>query len=297
MFADVADTRIVAATSATLTFQGRDSDGEPADPGTVTVQVVTDAGSVVIAAGTAPTTPEDEPDTRTVTLSPSQTSSIDRLTAIWTSSGVELGRTVHDIVGGVYCTVAEIRADPSNALADDVKHPAAKLVRARTEIEYQIERRTHRAFVPRFATQILDGSGTESLVLEHPDLRSVVTVEYWAGSEWLPLSVIVGNIPPSSAGIAELRSTTWPRGHENIRIRYVHGMDRPPADLKDAAVEAVGHHLAGKRSGIDPRALSMVSPEGGTIQLATPGRGIWVTGIPEIDEVIDGYTFRRIGVA
>lgn len=292
MLLDVADTRIVAATAATLTFQGIDSDGEPADPGTVTVGVVDAYGTEVVAPSTATVTVGS---TRTVTLTPAQTAQVDRLTATWTVSGVVVGRTQHDVVGGVYVNTATIRADGSTALSDTVEHPASELIQARTEVEYQFERSCRRAFVPRFTTEIVESCGGDTLVMRTPNLREVVWAQTWTGVAWVDVSATVADVAANDSGLAVLPSGRWPAGR--IRIGYRHGMDRCPPDLRKAAVEAISYRIHADRSGVDPRATNFVSTETGTLQLATPGLGIWVTAIPTVDAVLKDYRWNVPGIA
>lgn len=293
MLLDVADTRIVAATSATLSFQGVDSDGEPADPGTVTVGVVDAYGTEVLAPGTATIMADTM---RTVALTAAQTALVDRLTATWTSGGVVVGRTQHDVVGGVYVNTATIRADGISALADELKHEAAELIQARTEVEYQFEGSCHRAFVPRFSTEIIESRGGSTLVLRVPNLREVVWAQQsWDGTTWTDVTASVATVQPSDAGLATLGSGCWPAGL--IRIGYRHGMDRCPPDLRKAAIEAISYRIHSDRSGLDPRATNFVSTETGTLQLATPGLGIWVTAIPTVDAVLKAYRWHQVGIA
>ena len=135
--------RIVAGTAATLTWQAVDQDGEPADPGTTTVAVAGSAGTVVLAAGTATTV---SGTARTVSI-PAQ--SLDQLTVTWTGATATATATV-DVVGGVYFSAAQLRADQT-AVIDSARFTTAMIVEARTIAETVFEQRTHTAFLPRFA--------------------------------------------------------------------------------------------------------------------------------------------------
>lgn len=290
MLADVAESRIVAATAATLSFTGQDSDGEPSDPGTVTVGVVDSSGSAVVATGTATAASGND---RTIGLTAANTASVDRLTATWSAGGVVLAVTQHDVVGGVYATTARIRADGDGLLVEE-KYSKAALILARTKVEYQFERSCRRAFVPRFQSEIVDSVGAECLVLSKPDLREVVWAQRFDGSAWVDAGVTLTGIEPSDAGLAVLASGCWPSGR--VRVGYRHGFDRCPPDLRDAAIEAISFLLHSDKSGIDPRVTDLFPAEGGRMQLATPGLGIWVTAIPTVDSVLKDYRWSRIGV-
>lgn len=291
MLLDVADTRIVAATTATLTFTGQDSDGEPASPGTVTIGVVNALGTVVRAPGTATTATGN---VRTLALTVAETALVDRLTATWTVTGVAIGRTQHDVVGGVYATTTQIRAD-GDGLVDVGQHPNSELIQARTEVEYQFENSCHRAFVPRFHSEIIDSPGSCTLVLNKPSLREIVWAQYWNGTAWTAVTQTIADVQPSDSGLAILPDDAWPCGR--IRIGYRHGLDRCPPDLRKAAIEAIAYRIHSERSGIDPRVTSMQTAEGGTMQLATPGLGIWVTAIPSVDAVLKDYRWNVPGFA
>lgn len=292
MLLDVADSRIVAATSATLTWTGVDSDGEPADPGAVTVGVTRSDGSEVIAPLTATTV---DGNARTVTLTPAQTAQVDRLTAVWTVSGTVVGRTQHDVVGGVYATTAQIR-NAGDALRNEAQHPTSELLQARTEVEYQFERACKRAFVPRFATEVVGRShGGDTLVLRCPSLREVVWADYWNGSAWTSVDADVSTIQPNDAGLAVLDDDCWPCGR--VRIGYRHGYDRCPPDLRKAAIEAISYRIHSDNSSIDPRATSFTVAEAGVINLATPGIGMWVTAIPTVDAVLKDHRWTVPGIA
>ena len=93
LLATVADEQIVAATAASLTWQPTGSDGEPADPGTVTVGVTRSNGTVVLADGTATSGATSTP--RSVDVTAAQTASIDWLTATWKVGATVVATTVH----------------------------------------------------------------------------------------------------------------------------------------------------------------------------------------------------------
>ena len=97
---DTANQRVIAGAAATLSFQGVDQYGEPADPGTVTVEITRADGTELVASGTATTGSGSSP--RTYALTASQTAELDRLTAVWSESSTAIAQTEIDDVGGVY---------------------------------------------------------------------------------------------------------------------------------------------------------------------------------------------------
>lgn len=288
--------RVVRATAATISFQGVDQYGEPANPGTVTIGVVDSQGNEVVASGTATTGTGTSP--RTYALSVSNTANIDQLTATWTVSGVVVGTTKIDVVGGVYVDIATIRATEP-ALTSATDYPAASVRQARAEVEYMFEDACSRAFVPRFCVERLDGTGTPRLPLSYPSLRQVRWCRiYQSATSYITLSADqLAAIAGSEAGVAVRTDVdVWDVGTKNIEIGYVHGWDMPPPDLRRAAIMAVRHQLNQFKSGIDSRATSFQPIEGGNVILATPGVAQWHTGIPQVDEVLKRYRFHKPSV-
>lgn len=297
MLISTASQRILRASSALLSWQGLDADGNEADPGTVTVEVVRSDGDTVKAAGTA--TIGTGTDPRTVALSASETASLDLLTARWSVSGVEVAETHHEVVGGYYVSVGEVRS-AERSLADGSQYPTPLLNACRSEVEHLFESVCAVAFVPRFAVERLDGNGQGFLLLSWPQLREVRWCRVWTSDTTYTelTSGELAAIRADRAGIA-VRSDnkTWPCGVRNIEIGYTHGYDTPPADLKKAAIRAIRHQANRLKSAVDERATTFTMLEGGTVSLATPGMGIWHTGIPEVDETLRRYSHRTPSIA
>jgi len=290
---DVAGSRHLVGVDASLVFSGADQDGEPFDVGTVTVAVSDGYGTAVSAGAVVES--GDANEVRTAVVDGANNLSVTQLVAVWTGPDGVLGTTRHDVVGGYYCTVAEMRAD--TVLGSVSKHPAAALISDRTEVESMLDDACRRAFVPRFATEILSGTGRALLQLANGDLRDVVWAQYWTGAAWQDMAVTVTDVPADPFGRAVLRAGAyWPCGENNIRVGYRYGWDAPPADLRRAVVKAVEARRTGDNSGIPSRAISVQGTELGNVVLATAGLGKWITAIPEVDEVINRYRRRDLGV-
>lgn len=261
--------RIVAGTAATLTWQAVDQNGEPSDPGTTTVAVTGSDGTVILAAGTA-TTPAGT--TRTVAI-PAQ--EIDELTVIW--SGASATETVHvDVVGGVYFTVANLRAN-ERSLNSTIDYEAADVIAKRIETETLFEQRTFQAFVPRLA--IL------TTTRQAQARRTMIREVRWA-------QTTDGDFITDTDAIARVVEVeTWGvRCAAHIdRVAVVHGYDAPPADVLSKAMQYTRHLLTTNTAGLDLRVLAQSSPDGIVTRFATPGAGRWITGIPDIDEVLFVY--------
>lgn len=263
--------RIVAGTAATLTWQAVDQYGEPADPGTTSVAVAGSAGSVVLAAGTA-TTVDGEARTAAIAAQ-----SVDVLTATWTGSS-RTATTYVDVVGGVYFTSAQLRADQP-AVANESTFPLADIIEARTITETMFEQRTDMAFVPRFAILTTDRTARA----RRTGIRSVrwaLTTggDYITDTDELELAVEVEQWGVATAAHID-------------KVGVVYGYDVPPADIKAVGMLYTRHLLAeSAAAGIDMRALLAQSPEGQAFGFPTPGRPRFVTGIETVDAVLRAYT-------
>lgn len=282
----VATERIVAGAPANISFQGVDQYGEPADV-TVTVGVVRANGDTLVNAGTATTGSGTTP--RTAALTVAQTADLDRLTATWTTTtGVDIGVTTIDVVGGVY--VSQTAADDIEPLLATSVLSASLFRQARSEVEAMFEDACNRAFVPRFTSEQLVGTGGWELSVRYPNIRGV---------SWLRIDdtdvTDLSDITWTVQGVIR-RDAGWPCGNK-IEIGYTHGPDRPPDDLRKAAIHAIRYQANELKSGITDRAMSFQPVEGGNVVLATPGLGNWVTGIPAVDEVLKRYRWRRPVVA
>lgn len=285
--------RILRGTAATLTFQGRDSDGEPANPGTVTVGVTNSAGDTVIAAGTATTTPADATQ-RTFALTAAQTASLDVLYATWTVSGTAIATTRHDIVGGFYFGIDDLRgAEPSTATSPDL----VQFRQARSYVETFIEQVTGTAFVPRFDVAMIDGAVPRDLVLPRWYLRAVRWVRLWS-SNTIALtldSTEVEAIQSDTAGILHLdRSTPGLR----VEVGFEHGVDAPPADVAREAIRFARNQTERPGTRALPEAATSLRLDNGSfVTLATPGVGNWHTGITSVDDMLRRYARTRLGIA
>lgn len=286
--------RILRATTATLSWQPLDSDGDQnADPGTVTLGVTSSDGSTVVAAGTA--TSGSSTSARTYALTAAQTSALDVLTATWKVGSTTVAETMHDIVGGFYCTTAEIR-DREPSTADGSRDVTSQLVKVRNEVECLIESACGgSSFVPRFSTYGRQVVRAAVLTLPQRWLRAVRWLTVWSSntSSTSFSAADCAAMPADPAGIVRLPYAVT--GY--VEIGYEHGLDAPPLDLKRAAITAMRAGQHAQRSGIPDRATSMQLPDGGSVTLATPGaRKQWHTGIPAVDEVLMRYDVTVPGI-
>lgn len=283
--------RALVGTAPTIVWQPAGPDGEPATPtGPVTVTVTAGNGTPVV---TNAATAGSGDDPRTLTLPVCTT--LDELTAVWSVAGAAVAVTTVEIVGGVWFTVADCRA-ADEKFFDLAKYPVEQVVAKRAEVEAEFEEHTGQAWVPRYARVQVPGTWTCRLILPHVALRKVRSVTAVApdGTETPLTPGEVAEMRVDWHGVIE-RPATWSAGRYIVEVE--HGHDAPPADLKAAAIVRLRHRLNAHRSGIPDRATSMQTEAGQTYALATPGLRGFVTGIPEVDVVLERYRFVRAGVA
>lgn len=284
----MADSRILVGAPATLTAVFYDGGEAPVDPGTVTVTITRADGTAV---ATSAATTGTGAAARTYQL-PAQIR-LDHLTAVWTASaGARQVTTRHEIVGGFYADLAEIRA--LDALTSTTKYPVELLDVARRQAEDRFEQATGVAWVRRHAREVLSGNGAARLVLSHRPPRSLIgaTVDGVVSADLTLFRLYDEGLIERAAG------ATWPKesagGGGNVVVEYVHGYDAPPADLKQAFLTYVRYLLLDTRSRIPDRATAM-STEFGTIQLASSTSR--ATLIPEVDAILTAYDRRLPGMA
>lgn len=283
----MADSRILVGAPATLTAAFYDGGEDLVDPGAVTVTVTRSDGTAVV---TGAATDGTGAAVRTFDLD-AQTR-LDHLTATWSGDTGRLVTTRHEIAGGFYADLVEIRA--LDAVSSAVKYPTELLAKARLWAEDRFEEATGAAWVPRHARDTLSGNGASRLVLEHrpPRMLIATTIDGTAAADLTKFRLYDEGLIERTAG------ATWPKesagGGGNVVVEYVHGYDAPPADLKQAFLTYVRYLLLDSRSRIPDRATAMTT-EFGTIQLASATSR--ATLIPEVDAVLADYDRRLPGMA
>ena len=291
----IADQRVLVGASASLQSAIRDSDGDlVAAVGTVTVGVTTADGTEVLAAGTATTSPS----TGIYAVAIDPPTQVDIYVATWTDDGTGISRTTyHEVVGGFYASLAEIRAS-DGVFQDTTRYPDADVIEARRLVETEFEQITDRAFVPRSRrVHINNRHASSELVLPDPDLRSIRSVREYNGSSYT--SITVSGVMADPAGIARVpgntSETAWPAA--DLVVEYEHGSERPPSDVLGAFYTRVRDVLNRPNRGVPDRTSSFTSADNGTFSLIVPGQAGFVTGIPDVDVVLERYSGFDVGVA
>jgi hypothetical protein len=281
------DSRVLVGAPAVLSATFYDGGETAVDPGTVTVTISrADGTAVVTGAATGGTGAA----ARTYTLA-AQTR-LDHLTAVWTgSSGARVVTTRHEMAGGFYATLAEIRA--LDALANTTKYPTAKLEAARAQAEDRFEDATGVAWVPRHRRDVLSGTGSTRVLLTRRPPRSLIAVTI----DTAAFAVAGFRLYPEGT-VERTAGITFPReasgGGGNVMVEYVHGEDAPPQDLRQAFLTYVRYLILDTTSRIPDRATG-ITTEYGTIQFASASDR--PTLLPEVDAVLAAYDRRIPGLA
>ena len=123
-------------------------------------------------------------------------------------------------------------------------------------------------------------------------IRSISDVDTSTGVLTAWDSTWVSPIPAAANG--EIKAARG-FGHGTVVVEYEHGFDRPPADLVTAAIQHLRHQLnTFVSSSLIDRATQVQTIEGQNMQLATPGRFGFDTGIPGVDAVYQRYDFKAL---
>jgi hypothetical protein len=285
---------VVQSTPSTVEWQPLDSVGEHTDPGTVTVTVTTSAGVAVITDGATSGTGTGA---RSFGLTAAQTSTLDLLSVLWRVAGATVHTSTVEIVGGLYFGNAELRAR-ATAVADQAKFTSAAIVDARQRVEALFESVTGVAWVPRFASVTVPGTGSVSLIVPHVALRRVRSVELLDDTQ----TVTETFSGPQLAEVRALgsgmlwRAAGWVSCW--VRVSYEHGHDAPFADVRAAAMTLARLTLTATRAGLPENATNFTSTElGWSAVLITPGVRGAHTSDGSVNEVLDRRTFVTVGVA
>lgn len=226
-------------------------------------------------------------------------STLNVLTLTWngtfTGTSVSIDTQV-EIVGGFYFAIGELR-NYEKAFSNLDKYPDDALVTAREQVEAEFEDICKRAFVQRYWRETsveLDYSNWR-IWLEKPeatkflsikqnnvDLLGFYTNGYLMRDKDSPRAV---NVNAYGVNLFNYDIAYYP-----VSVEYEYGLTSVPIPIKQKALKRAKMLLLGQSSTIDERALTMILPDIGTVNLATPGLRGSETGVPDIDIVLQRYT-------
>ena len=267
----------------------------------VSVSVINAAGTVV-ASGIA-----DSTSTGVYTfLLPAQTV-LSPLTTTWTGSAGTM--TTYDaVVGAPLFSLPDLRA-ADEAFTNTSLFPTSALVAAREAVTDEFAAICGRSFVRcggsyaaplgEFGTALLPVTDVDVLLSADVDGNPIDVSTLAVETDGL-----VSGLPVYTAYTLGLLWGVWDGlysqftpGPGLLTISYEYGFNTVPSDIYRAALIRARYILGAQRSGIPDRATSYSAVEGGTYSLATPGSGVWQTGVPEVDAILARWTIRPKGVA
>lgn len=280
--------RMLATTKVTMSHAFVVAGVGPTDAaGVVTATVKridgTDAGSGAATHGAAGSGVYSWPVTRAV---------LDTLTLDWTGDvggSTVTARDVVEVVGGFYFGLDEATAELK---LDANVWTAAKLARKRIQVEQECERICRQAFVPRFAREVLSGTGGPQLRVRWPQLRALRAVLV-GGVAWAPADVAAVGLSESGV-LTRPGGAIWPAGSGNVVVEYEHGLDMPPEDIVDASKLRLRSLLPRATSGVPDRTTSFTNANGEVYRLSLPTAD--TTGIPDVDGAYQKWGRKRRSV-
>jgi hypothetical protein len=280
--------RILRNTSSVLrrTFYV-DGTATEADAG-VTIGIVDEAGTVVVAALTG-TTGEGS-GVYSYILTPQ--TQVKRLTVTWTGTWSGVAQSVVDYVevtGAHLFTEAEARDTHASLLTNATVYTDANIAEARDRISDEFAEICGQSFVPRYERETLAGPGGQVLEVRWPRISAVIEATI-SGTNVASSTTYDRRLPllRRTSGSWTAATTASPY---NVVVAYAHGWDTPPPDIKRAALILLRHQIVPDQAGgsIADRAVTMTD-ELGQIRLAQPGFRGAPYGIPIVDQTLARYS-------
>lgn len=179
-----------------------------------------------------------------------------------------------------YFTAAELRTHAGGIA--DITDAAIDL--KRQAVEATIERVCGTSFVARTHVDTVVGAGAYGLTLSRQYTRSLVSVMV----DGVALAPLATTVRLTLDDVLEHRLQPWATDAVVVVTYLAGALPTPPADLKEAAMEATRIRLHENRTaGVPSRALS-ISNEFGNVNLASASLAR-PFGIPDVDAVVLGY--------
>jgi hypothetical protein len=286
---------VLRGAGATLQLFVYDANGDLANgpAGAMTADVKDSAGVAISGSPFTVTNPPATTGTYLVAL-PTTLALLDTYDVTWHMGDASLRYSQFEMVGGFLFSIADLKA--FDTVLAEAAYTAAKITAARDAVEETFEHPQvgRVAFRLRGSRDHLDGTGKDSIMLEHIEPTSIVSVK-------------VNGVAFSSAELADLRLYAhgkvtrdqlgaFGHGVGNVEVFYTHGLASTPAPVHIAAKRFARYLLVETAFGINERS-SGVFTEGGTgYRLTIAGRDGW-TGLPFVDSVLKQWTRRAPGFA
>lgn len=276
-------------------------DETPTDSSTTVTYAVVDAAGAAVSSGNAT---HGTAGVYSFVL-PAQ-SALKALTVTW-SATIALSATTQttyaEIVGGFFFSLAEGRGSDAS-LADTATYPTADLTAARLEVEVECETICDLGFVPRYDRVVLDGSGTDEMLLKHSapyrsvaEVRTVRSVSMADSPDGTFTAFTAGQLADlavtSDGKLVRTGGDVFTEGRRNVIVEFEYGLENPPRDLVRAALTRLRTQINVNKSGVPDRASSFTMTDGGTFRLDMPGA--FKTGVPTVDAAYARYSRRSTG--
>lgn len=256
-----------------------DQDGDAADAvGTLTCSIARADGTVV--ATDRATTDVAGTGLYSCALTTAEGLTLDVLTATWRISTVTRAISYHRVVGGFMFTVAELA---QRAGLDQFDANTLRVERDR--ITDVIEEYCG-AQCPTYDREVFIGYGSYTKVLAGSPVRSVRAIAV----DGVTQSLTDVDTDPN---VGLICAPFW--FSDVCSVDYEHGLDRPPNDLKDAAITAAADRVLREYSTLGARTRSMTNDLGVTQQFSYAGKD-HPTGLDEVDAVIMRRAKPRLGI-
>jgi hypothetical protein len=296
--------QILVGTSATIS-QTWEVDGTATNPSpdSTTIGIVRADGTEVVAPGTA--TVDAGTGVATYALTPTQTAELDILTATWTATFGGQPQSIsvdYEIVGGFLFSESQLRAHKvagGTPFSDATAYPDSKILEVREQVTDDFAERSGWTFTPRFARAELVGTGRRDLLV--PDLKVQRVIA--ASIDGVALSADqLADLRVRSHGVITRKTVGVWTCDADVVISYVHGWERTPGAISNAAILRAAMILLPSPSST---VAMWTSPDGTTYSQDQAGQrlrgtsGVRHYGVPAIDSVLNdpAYHAPRLAVA
>lgn len=281
--------RVLRNTAATISVTFYNGSTAVEADGTVTVTAKRADGTTLLG----PTAATNDPAVGVYSIVIPPQANLNFLTLTWSGTFTGTAITIEsyvEIVGGFFFSIAELRAS-DNALSI-TRFSNQQLIDARLSVETEFEDICGQAFVRRFASEYVEDVYDYDIFTQHYNPRKLLALKVngttYDVSTWEALYYVTTGSGGKSITLAG-PALVATYGGNHVYIEYEYGMTQVPYPIKEKAIRRAKLNLLGMASTIDPRATTMLLPDIGQVNLATPGMRGLETGIPDIDVVLRRY--------
>ncbi len=251
--------------------------------GTVSV-VVTKEDGTSVTSGTATSVAVG-----TYSFSLPVQTSCNVLTVAWTGNVGGLTSTIRtrvEVVGGRYCTLAEVRA--LDGLSDTNLFPVATLEDAIRYAEDTIDRYIGVPYTHRYARETFDGDGSGSIMLHHTKPYRLLSVkENGTSVSFTDWALYDHGLVVRDDGFFATPAGSYIAG-KNIEIQYEYGYEYPPDDIAWCARTLARYYCVELFNRLPDRSTA-IQNEYGTVNLAMAGGQGRPTALPDVNAILNRY--------